>query len=64
MELEFSRHIFEQCSNIELHENTSMGSRGVPCGRTDRRMEGRTDITKLMAAFRIFANAPYNESKI
>jgi len=35
-QLEFSRQIFEKQSNIELHENSSSGSRGVPCGRTDR----------------------------
>ena len=32
--------------------------------RTDRRTEGRTDITKLIAVFRTFANAPQNDYKI
>ena len=54
MTLEFSQHIFATPSNIKFHENPSSGSRVVPCGRTDRRM----DITKLIVAFRSFANAP------
>ena len=54
MKLEFSRHIFETYSNIKFHKNLSSGSRVVPCGRTDR----RTDMTKLVVAFRNFANAP------
>jgi len=28
--------IFEKYSNAKFHENPSSGSRGVPCGRTDR----------------------------
>jgi hypothetical protein len=32
--------IFEEYSNIKLHKNLSSGSRGVPCGRTDRHDEG------------------------
>ena len=35
-ELEFSRQIFEKCSDIKLHENPSSGSRFVP-RRIDRR---------------------------
>jgi len=38
MKLEFSLHIFERKknSNIKLHKkNPIMGSRAVPCGRTD-----------------------------
>jgi hypothetical protein len=27
-------------------------------GRTDRRIDGQTDMTKLIVAFRNFANAP------
>jgi len=37
MKLEFSRQIFEKCSNIKFHENPSSGSRAVPCGCADRR---------------------------
>ena len=50
--LEFSRHIFEETSNIKFHKNPSSGSRVVPCGRTD--------ITKLTIAFHNFANAQKN----
>jgi len=50
MKLEFSRQIFEKSTNIKFHENPSSGSRVVPCGRTD--------MTKLIAAFRYFANVP------
>jgi hypothetical protein len=57
MKLEFSQQIFEKYSNINFHENLSSGNRVVPCGQKD----GRTDMTKLIAAFRIFANAPKNE---
>jgi hypothetical protein len=35
MKLELSLQIFEQNSNIKLHENTSSGSRVFPRGRTD-----------------------------
>jgi hypothetical protein len=57
MELEFSRQIFEKYSNIRFHENPSSESRVVPCGQTD----GRTDMTKLIAAFLNFANTPKKE---
>jgi hypothetical protein len=39
---------------IPFHENPSSRSRVVPCWWTD----GKTDMTKLLAAFRNFANAP------
>jgi hypothetical protein len=48
MELEFSRQIFEKSLNIKCHQSPSIGSRVVPCGRTDM---------KLTVAFRNFANA-------
>jgi len=51
MNFEFPRHIFEQYSNIKFHENPSSGRRVVHAGR-------RTDMTKLIDAFRNFANAP------
>ena len=48
---------FPKKSSInKLHGNTSSGSRVVPCRRADR----RTDITKLIVAFRNFANALKN----
>jgi hypothetical protein len=53
---EFSRQIFEKCSNIRFHETSSSGSRVVPCGRTD----GQADVMKLIIAFRNFAVAPQN----
>jgi len=35
MKLEFSRQSIEKSSDIKFHENPSIGSRAVPCGRTD-----------------------------
>jgi len=52
--LEFSQHFFEKFSNVKCHENLSSRSWLVPCGQTD----GRKDITKLIVAFRNFADAP------
>jgi hypothetical protein len=43
--------------NTKFHENPSSGSRVVSCGRTDRRT---TDMSKLIVAFRTFANALKN----
>jgi hypothetical protein len=54
MELEISQRIFEKSSNIKFNENLSSGSRVVSCRQTD----GRTDMTKVIVAFRNFANAP------
>jgi len=51
LELEFSRQFFEKYPNIKFRENPS-GSRLVPCGRTD--------ITKLIVAYRNFANSRKN----
>ena len=49
-------------TNIKFHENPSIGSRSVPCGRTDgqtdRRVDRRTDVTKLIVAFRNLATVP------
>jgi len=59
MKLDFSRQIFKKQSNTKFHEKPSIGSRVVPC-RHDRRTDGRTDITKLIFAFRNFANAHKN----
>jgi len=56
MKLEFSQRIFEKSSNIKFHENPSSGSGVVPWGQ----MDGRADTTKLIVAFRSFANAPKN----
>jgi hypothetical protein len=55
MTLEFSLQIFEKPPNIKFNENLSSGSRVVPCG-------GRTDMKKLLVAFRYFANTPKKRS--
>jgi len=52
----FFRENFEKYSNIKFHENPSNASRVVPCERTDR----RTGVTKIIVAFRYFANALKN----
>jgi hypothetical protein len=51
---------FRKIFNIKFHENPSSGSRVVPRGRTNRRMNGETGMTKLITAFRNFANVPKN----
>jgi hypothetical protein len=53
-ETEFSRHIFEKCSNIKFNENTFIGSRVVQCGRA-------VGMTRLIVAFRNFVKAPKNK---
>ena len=45
MKLEFSLHIVEKSANIKFDQNSSSGSRDIPCGRTD--------MTKLIVAFEI-----------
>ena len=49
MELELSRLIFENSLNVTFHEDPFSRSRVVPCGRTD--------MTKLIVAFRNFEEA-------
>ena len=49
MKREFSRQIFEKYSNIKFHEN--------PLLQADE----RTDMTKVIVAFRNFAKAPKNK---
>jgi len=56
MKIEFSRQIFGTYSNNKFNENPSSWSSVVPCGRS----EGRTDMAKLIAALRNFANASKN----
>jgi len=58
MKPEFSQNIFEQYLNTKLHENTSSGNWVVKC----RRMDGQTDMTKLMITFRNVVNGPKNEN--
>ena len=56
MKFEFSRQIFKKLSNIKFHDNPSIGSQVVTYGRRD--------ITKLIAAFRNFENAPKNATAV
>ena len=48
-----ARHIFEKYSNIKFHENPSF--------HADRQTDERTDMMKVIVAFRNFANAPKNK---
>jgi hypothetical protein len=61
-EPEFSRQIKKKYFDIKFYENSSSGSRIVPCGRRDgqkgRQTDRQTDMTELIVAFRTFANAP------
>ena len=59
MKLEFSRQIFEKYSNINFHENRPVGIELFHAGGS-RDTEWQ-DRTKLITAFRSFANAPKNE---
>jgi hypothetical protein len=54
-ELEFSRHIFEIYFNTKLNENLSSGSRFM---WADGQIDRRTDMRKLIVAFRNFASTP------
>jgi len=57
MKLEFSGQIFEKYPDFKFHWNSSIGSRFVQCGQTDK-----TDMTELMVPFRNFANAFKNRT--
>jgi len=56
--LEFSAQIFEKHQNIKFCENPSSGRRIIPYGRTDEPTDKQTDMTKLIATYRSFANVP------
>jgi hypothetical protein len=59
MKLEFSRQIFEKYLNVKYHENTSIVAELFHVAwRSDGRMDGETDKTKVIVAFRNSANAP------
>ena len=47
MKLEFSRQVFEKYSDIQFHENPSIGIRVVSCGRTDRNDEAHSGFSKI-----------------
>jgi hypothetical protein len=57
-ELEFSRQI---STNTQMSNLMKIRPVESELFHADRRSDGRTDITKLIAAFRNFANAPKNE---
>jgi hypothetical protein len=44
----------EEYQNIRFNKNPSIGNQAVPFGQKDK----PTDLTKLIVAFRNFANAP------
>jgi len=52
---DFYRQIFEKKLYTNLNEDPSSGRRVVSCGHSDA--VRRTDMTKLMLAFRNFAKA-------
>jgi hypothetical protein len=56
MKLELSRYILEKYSNIKFYGNPSSDSLVFPWGRAGR----QAGMTKLIVAFRKFANAPKN----
>ena len=56
MKSECSGQVFEKVLNIKFLQNPSFGRRVVPCGQTDR------NTTKIIVAFRNFANTPKNVS--
>ena len=43
---------------MKFHENPYSWVRIITCGRTDIRTDEQTEMTKLIVAFRNFANAP------
>jgi hypothetical protein len=58
MKPELFTQILEKYLNIEYYEIPSSGHQLVPCGQTDRQVDGRTDMTKPIVAFRKFSNVP------
>jgi hypothetical protein len=56
MKLEVSRQVFVKSSSIRFHQNPFSGSQVVAFGRTD--------MTKLIVAFRNFANAPKKNDNV
>jgi hypothetical protein len=43
MKREFPRKVFEKYSNVKCHENPASGNRVIPCGKTDKRTDRRTN---------------------
>ena len=59
MKVKLSRKIFEKHSNTKFHENPSV-SLSCPC----RRIDGQTDVTKLIVVLCNFAKASKNSVNI
>jgi hypothetical protein len=57
MKFEILRQIFEKYLNISFYKNLYIGT---TLFYTDRKTDALTDMTKLIVAFRNFANAPKN----
>jgi hypothetical protein len=57
MKFKFSQYIFKTTQISNFKENPPSGSPFVPRWWTDGRADRQTDMTKLMVAFRNFANA-------
>jgi len=54
----FSTDFSLKVPKIKFHENPCSRSRSGTCGQTDRQTDRRTDIAKLIGAFREYANPP------
>ena len=58
MRLEFSLHVFEKYSNINLNENPFCRNGVVPSELAERRTDRQTGMTKLIVTFRNVAYTP------
>ena len=55
---EFSRQIFKNKQTSNFTKIRPVGADLLHCGQTDGQTDRQTDMTKLIATFRNFANAP------
>jgi len=60
MKLEVYRQNFDKSSSTIFHENSSIKSRFVLCGQTDRHKNGLANISYLIIPFCSFENTPKN----
>jgi hypothetical protein len=60
MKIVFSRWVLEKYTHTKFNENSSSESRVFPREQTGRQADGKTDMMKLIVAFRNFAKAPKN----
>ena len=58
--LNFLDRIEKNIQITKFHEKPSSGSPVVACGQTERHIDRRSDVPKLVSAFRNFAIAPKN----